>query len=426
MAQKLQWRTETRKVSVLVPNPKNPRVMSPKQMEDLKKSLRKFDIVELPVIDADDKIIAGHQRLLALQLLGRGEEEIPVRVPSRKLTKQEYEQYLLSSNRIHGDWDYGVLGQYFDLDTMLASGFDDNDLSVIFADALEVSDDEFDVEAELAKSVEPKSKLGDLYALGPHRLLVGDALDSAAVKRLVGKTQIDMIYCDPPYNISLDYDKGVSGKAHYGGVVDDTQSDEEYRAFLHTSMENALAVTKPDCHTFYWADQKYIGMVQGLFAELGLQNRRVCLWIKGAANPTPNVAFNKCYEPCVYATRGGPYIFPVGLNFAEVLNKELGPSGNKLMDDIKDSMDIWLAKRVAGVEYEHPTQKPLTLHERPLKRCTRPGGTVLDLFGGSGSTLLACDALKRVCFTLEFNLIFADLIIKRYEQATGIKAKKLN
>ena len=191
-------------------------------------------------------------------------------------------------------------------------------------------------------------------------------------------------------------------------------------------MENALSVAKPDCHAYYWCDQKYIGMVQDLFSELGFNNKRVCLWIKGAANPTRGVAYNKCYEPCVYATRNKPYLSPVALNFAEVLNKELGPSGNKLLDDVMDLMDVWLAKRISGSEYQHATQKPVTLHERPIKRCTKPGDTILDLFGGSGSTLIAADAMKRVCFMAEIEPKFIDLIIARYEHATGQKAHKLN
>jgi len=107
------------------------------------------------------------------------------------------------------------------------------------------------------------------------------------------------------------------------------------------------------------------------------------------------------------------------------LNKELGPSGNKLVDDIADYMDIWLVKRDPSHLYNHATQKPISLHERPIKRCTKPGDTILDLFGGSGSTLLAADAMKRVCFMAEIEPIFIDLIIKRYEQATNTKAKKL-
>jgi len=105
MSTQLTWRTVDKKISDLVPNIKNPRTMSPKQTEDLKRSLKKFDLVELPVVDLDNKVIAGHQRLMVLKLLGREHDTIPVRIPNRKLTEKEYDQYLLSSNRIHGDWD---------------------------------------------------------------------------------------------------------------------------------------------------------------------------------------------------------------------------------------------------------------------------------------------------------------------------------
>jgi DNA modification methylase len=423
---KLQWCTEQRKVSDLLPFKHNPRSLSDKQREDLVSSIKKFGLVEIPAINTNGKIIAGHQRIAVLQLLGRGEEKIDVRVPSRTLTAKEYKQYLLASNRIHGDWNYEILAEHFDIDTMLVSGFDDNDLSAIFADSLEVNDDDFDVEAELKKIKKPKARLGDIYALGNHRLICGDALDPDVVKRLVEKNKIDMVYCDPIYNIALDYDSGVGGKASYGGTVQDKKTDDEYCRFLKQSIENALVVTKPDAHVYFWCDQKYIGLVQGLFSESGLENKRVCLWIKGAANPVPTVAFSKCYEPCVYATRGKPYLSQVVLNLAEVFNKELGPSGNKLLDDIMDMSDIWLAKRISGQEYQHATQKPVTLHERPIKRCTKPGDTILDLFGGSGSTLMAADAMKRVCYMTEIEPVFIDLIIKRYEQSTGIKARKIN
>jgi len=113
------------------------------------------------------------------------------------------------------------------------------------------------------------------------------------------------------------------------------------------------------------------------------------------------------------------------MNFSEVLNKEIG-IGNKLLDDIMDIVDIWLMKRIAGSEYEHATQKPVTLHEKAIKRCTKPGGTILDLFGGSGSTLICADALKRVCFMSDIEPRFVDLIINRFERYAGIKAQKIN
>lgn len=423
---KLTWRTEQRLVKDLLPFKHNPRTLSEKQRRDLERSIRKFDLVEIPAVDTDGKIIAGHQRIAVLQLIGRGDELIDVRVPNRPLTEAEYKEYLLISNRVHGDWDFETLSQYFDVETMVVAGFDEHDLSAIFADALEVTDDDFDLEEALKEIKVPEAQVGDLYALGPHRLICGDSTDPEVVKRLVGEARMDMVYCDPPYNIALDYDKGVGGKANYGGNVDDAKSDDEYRAFLKRTMENALSVSAPDLHAYYWCDQKYIGMVQSLFAELGLDNKRVCLWIKGSANPTPGVAYNKCYEPCVYATRNKPYLSQTSLNFSEVLNKEVAPSGNKLLDDALDLFDIWLMKRVAGSEYQHPTQKPATLHERPLKRSTAPGANILDLFGGSGSTLIAADAMQRVCYMAEANPIFIDVIIQRYEKHSGTKAAKLN
>jgi DNA modification methylase len=396
--------------------------MSPKQIEDLKQSLQKFNLVEIPVIDTDNKVIAGHQRLMVMKLLDRGDEIIDVRVPNRVLTKKEYDAYLLGSNRIHGDWDWEKLADNFDVDILLESGFDDSDISHIWDDTLSVSDDEFDVDEELKKIKIPNTKLGDVYQLGSHVLVCGDSQDTELVKKLVVDAKINMIYFDPPYNISLDYNKGIGGKKNYGGTVNDSKSDVEYKTFLKRIIENGLAVSYPDTHVFVWCDQKYIGLLQEIYKELSIENKRVCLWIKNGANPTPGVAFNKCYEPCVYGVRGKPYLSDKVLNLTEILNKEIG-NGNKALDDMLDMLDIWLVKRSSGSEYQHPTQKPPTLHEKALRRCTKPNDIVLDLFGGSGSTLIACEQLNRRCYMVEQEPIFCDVIIKRYEILTGKKAK---
>lgn len=183
---KLSWRTEDRRISDLVPNINNPRSMTPKQVEDLKRSLLKFDLVELPVIDTDNTVVAGHQRLMALKLLGREHESIPVRAPNRKLTKREYDQYLLTSNRVHGDWDWQKLADNFDIEILKTSGFDDTDLTHIFND-LEVEDDEFDVEKELAKIKKSSVKPGDMYQLGEHAIICGDSTKPETLQRLLGK-----------------------------------------------------------------------------------------------------------------------------------------------------------------------------------------------------------------------------------------------
>lgn len=182
--EKLQWHTEMRKVSDLIPNDKNPRTISPKQIEDLKKSLKKFNLVEIPVADIDNKLLAGHQRVMVLKLLGRENEEIPVRLPNRKLTKEEYDQYLLTSNRMHADFDWDKLMENFGIETMIESGFDDLDFSRIF-DNLSVDDDDFQIEKELAKIKKTDVKLGDIFQLGPHRIICADNTDPDTIKKLM-------------------------------------------------------------------------------------------------------------------------------------------------------------------------------------------------------------------------------------------------
>lgn len=420
----LVWHTERRKVDSLVPYAKNPRTISQKQMQDLKKSLRKFNLVEVPALNLDGTILAGHQRVKALQLLGRGKEKIDIRLPNRLLTPNEAEQYLLSSNALGGDWDFERL-KSFDIDTLLAIGFDENDLAQIWDQNLETEDDGFNVEEEIKKIKKPKTKLGDIYALGSHKLIADDATNPTVLKKLFGKERASMIYSDPPFNIGLDYDNGIGGKQHYGGNVNDHRSDDEYKEFLLKSIKNALAVANPDVHIFYWADQKYIGLIQELYREFGITNKRVCLWIKNGQNPTPGVAFSKCYEPCIYGVRAKPYLSEGIGNLNEILNKELS-TGNRLIDDILDQLDIWLVKRLSSDLYEHPTTKPPTLHEKAIRRCTRPGDIILDSFAGSGSTMVAAEQLKRRAYLVELEPIFCDLILKRYEKLTNNKAKKIN
>ena len=421
---KLTWRTETRRVKDLLPFKQNPRKMSSKQIDDLTKSLKKFDLVEIPAIDTQDRILAGHQRCAVLQLIGRGEDIIDVRVPSRALTDSEYKQYLITSNKVHGDWDEEILSEYFETDLLLESGFDKDEITDIFTDVLETEDDGFDVEKELKKIKKPKSKLGDLYQLGPHRLLCGDSTVLESVEKVVGEAKIDMVYNDPIYNISLSYEKGIGGTKNYGGSAKDTRSPEEYETFLHKTIENALVVSKKDAHIFYYCDETYVPLIAKIYATLGIDFKRICIWLKGVANPTPQVAFSKVYEPCVYGVRGKPYLSPNHQNFDEVLNRDIG-TGNAMIESVMEMFNVWAVQRLSGKQYEHPTQKPVTLHDKPIRRCTKVGDNILSLFGGSGGELLAAHQLKRTCYMVEMDPVFVDLIIKRFETYTGLKVRKV-
>ena len=421
---KLAWHTEKRKVNDLVPYEKNPRQLSEKQLEDLKRSIKKFNLIEIPAIDMDNRIIAGHQRLKVLQFLNRGEEEIDVRVPNRSLSKAEYKSYLLISNAVHGDWDYDLLRD-FDTELLLSIGFSDSDLSHLWDDQLETEDDGFDVEAEIKKIKETKIKSGDIFALGPHKLICEDSLNPNTVKQLINKSKVDVINTDIPYNIGLSYNSGMGGKQNYGGKMNDQKTDTEYRSFIKIILENGLSIAKDDCHVFIWSDEKYIGMLQELYKEAGIDQKRLCMWLKNSQNPTPQIAFNKVTEFCLYGLRGKPYLSDKIKNLNEILNKEV-TSGNRLIDDILDLLNIWLVKRLPGNELEHPTQKPPMLYEKSLRRCSKSGDIILDLCAGSGSLMVACEQLKRVAYLVEIEPIFCQLIINRYEKLTNKKAKKIN
>lgn len=413
------------KVDSLKVSEYNPRKHDEQAEEQLKESIDRFGIVDPLIVNRapgrENVLIGGHFRAKVAKKSGI--KEVPVVFVNIPDIEKEKELNL-RLNRNVGEWDYELLKE-FDLNLLLDVGFDDQDLSSIWSDSLETEDDNFDVAKEVAKIKEPKVKLGDLYQLDDHRLICGDSTQLETVKRLVGKSKIDVTLSDPVYNINYDYDSGLGKGKKYGGTANDKKTDAEYRNFLKATIENALAVSEKDCHVFYFCDQKYIGLLQDIYAELGLDSKRVCLWIKNNQNVTPQIAFNKAYEPCVYATRGKPYISNRVTNLNEILNKETG-TGNRLPEDILDLFDIWLVKRLPTAEYLHPTQKPVTLNEKPLRRCTRPGDAVLDLFGGSGSVLIACEQMKRRCFMAELDPVFCEVIIKRYESLTGKSAKLIS
>ena len=425
MAKKLEWCTERRKVKDLIRYEKNPRTLSETQLEGLKRSLKKFNIAELPCINTDGTLVAGNQRVLALSLLGRDEEEIEVRVPNRPLTDKEFKDYLLTSNRSGADWDWQKLAEEFDLGELLTAGFDSLDLSNIFDDNLEITDDEFIEEVEIEKAKDTDIKLGDYFALGRHRLLCADATDPNSAKKLIGEMRADMVNDDLPFNIGLSYDKGVGNKGAYGGTTNDSKSDEDYEKFVKSVMQNALSVAKLDAHVMFWCDERYVWLFQKAYRELGIDSKRLCIWINDNQSPTPKVAFNKVTEFCVYGTVGRPWLNDKIKNLNEIQNKEV-TTGNRLTDDILDLFNIWLVKRLPSSEYQHPTQKSPTLHEKALRRCTRPGDIVLDLTAGSGSILSSCEQLKRTAYLCEMEPVFCQVIINRFKQISNEPIIKLN
>ncbi len=416
--QKLAWTTVQKRVNDLIPQEVNPRIITDKQMSDLKRSLKKYNLVEIPAVDLNGKILAGHQRIKALQLLGRGEEIIDIRQPNRKLTNDESKQYLIASNALGGTWNFESL-KSFDLDLLLDSGFDQLDLLKFWDEDKDTKDDKFDVDKEIKKIKTPVVQKGDLIIMGDHKLLCASSTDIHAVQKLFGEHKVTAIYSDPPFNIGLSYDKGVGNTRNYGGSFDDNQSPKEYVEFIRQVLKSALSVSVEDLHVAFWADEAWVWVFQTLYMELGIKNRRLNVWVKNNSSPTPTVAFNKCTEFCVYGSKGSPYLSDLVKNLNEIQNKDLS-TGNQLLEEISN---IWATKRLPSNQMEHPTSKNPELHHKFIMRCTKPGDIIFDAFSGSASTMICAEQLGRKVYSLEIEPVFCDLAIRRYEKLTGRKAE---
>lgn len=399
----------------------NFRKHSSEVIEQLKKSITEHGVVDPIIINSSPSregiIISGEMRWKACIELGH------TTVPCVEISISDIEKekaLILRLNAIKGDWNEEVI-KTLDEVFLMDVGFESKLLEEIFYDTLDTQEDSFDITAEIKKIKKPKSKTGNLYQLGSHRLICGSSDDSEVIKRLVQDEKMDMIYNDPIYNLSVNYDTGLSKGSKYGGKERDKRTDTEYEDFIRKTMQNALEVSSKDVHVFYYSDQKYASMMQRLYEELGIKFQRTCLWLKAVSNPTPQIAFSKIYEPVTYGVRGKPFINKTYTNFNELLNKEF-TNGHCVIEQFYDLIDVWAVKRLSGNQYEHPTEKPVTLHDKPIKRCTKIGDNILSMFGGSGGEMISAEQLKRKVFMVEKDPIFVDLIIRRFEKFTNTKA----
>jgi DNA modification methylase len=426
MNNQIVWTEVKVLVKDLIPADYNPRKLEVKEKADLTESINKFGRAEPIVLNIGSRkncIIGGHQRIKIYADLGV--TEVEAKIPSRELTETEEKELNLRLNKNLGSWDLEKLME-MDLTLLQEVGFDDNELSDIYDD-VDVLEDPYDVKKALKDITIPIVKTGEIWQLGEHKLLVGSSTDEAAVKLLMDKDLATIVYCDPPYNIGLDYSKGIGSSEKYEGNYsskDDSKTDDEYQKFMEDSITVAKKFALPDSHFFYWCDSTNIGLIQSIYTDNKIKNKRVCIWIKNNQNPTPKIAFNKVHEPCVYGVSGKPFLNDRIRNANEVLNKEVS-SGNQLHDEVLEMLDLWVVKRDKTTEYLHPTQKPVSLNEKPLKRCSAPGQIVFSGFAGSGSDLIACEILKRKWRGVEQDLIFATIVIDRWEKFTNQKAIRI-
>lgn len=396
----LEWHNEKRKVKDLVPFEFNPRKLSEEKKQLLINSIEKFNLAEVPAINLDNVIIAGHQRIKVLMELGRGEEEIDVRLPNRLLNEKEYKEYNITSNIPVGFWDVDVLDESFSDINLEELGLFIEDGKVVFEDydkqeakikVLEAEEDDFDVPDG---GSETDIVLGDLFEIGQHRLLCGDSTCSDTVAKLMNGEKADMVFTDPSYlmdfkgNVSWDKKNGTQPtfNAVHGQILNDKMSEKEGEDFLDAINTNiSLFCNGAFYITFYRLGiDKYFESLK----RTGLKCRSLIIWNK-LNHTLSNSDYMSRYEPIFYGW----------------VNDHKFYGGN-------NGMDIWDIERTRKNEL-HPTMKPISLCEKAINDGSRSNDKVLDLFLGSGSTMVASEQLNRKCYGMELNPKYCQVIVDR-------------
>ena len=387
--EKISWKSEKRKLVDLKNWEGNPRGAGEKDKEDLTNSLDKFGLAAPIIINTDNTIIGGHFRIRVLK--EKGVEDVDVRVPERKLTEQEVSELNLRLNKNLGKWDYDMLAN-FDEKELLGVGFGSEELDKIFQLDTQEEDEIPDLPDE------PISKLGDIYQLGKHRLMCGDATKKEDVEKLMDGKKAGMVFTDPPYNV----DYGVSKKLRHEvrTIENDKQSDSEWKDFNYSFIQNIIDFYKGG-DIYIWGASSPEGMKQRLWLnDIGFHWSATIVWKKQQLVLSP-AKYQRMYEPCFYGW----------------LEKSTYRGGRK-------QTEVWEIDRPLNSKL-HPTMKPVELCTRAIKNSSEREEIVLDLFGGSGSTLIAAEQSNRKCYMMELDAKYIDVIIKRWETLTNKKAQLL-
>jgi DNA modification methylase len=383
----IKWTTEKRKVSDLKAYDNNPRQITDVMFEKLKDSINTLGYVELIAINTDNTIVAGHMRVKALIALGRGEEIVEVRVPERKLTKEEFEKYLLVSNKVTGAWDYDKLANCFDNEFLFDAGFEPSELGMDIDD----SEEEEDI---IEPPVTPKTKLGDVYILGKHKVLCGDSFSPESIKLLLNEEKPDVLFTDPPYMMSMG-----GGGCFESSTKNMKERTKDIINFDPQLLKFLPSLGIPSYYIFTSKDAipKYFEIFKGY-------NFNLLTWCK--TNPTPftHGSFLPDIEYLLFFGEKGRYIWNNSLKPTEIYKKYYLSDKLEGRDDTGDV---------------HPTIKPIKPIKHKLLISSHKNGIVLDLFLGSGTTLIACEDTERRCYGIELEPKYVDVIVQRYVNRTG-------
>lgn len=386
-------------VSKLIPYANNSRTHDDAQVAQLAASIKEFGFRN-PILVDGMGIIAGHGRLMAARKLGL--EKVPT-IDCSDMTETQKKAYIIADNKLalNSGWDTNLLSlelEQLDADgfNLELLGFDTKELDELLAP--EVVEGLTDEDAIPDVPDEPKTKLGDIYILGNHRLMCGDSTSIDAVEKLLECQKADLLFTDPPYGVSYE---GGHNKKKRQGIIADTLQGEDLTDLFYESLSTAITWLKDGSALYVWyASGKSIETFASL-AKLPLKLRAVIQWykVKSGLGAFMSQYIPNC-EPCMYLHKEG--CSPAWY----------GPTNEKT---------VWELKKESTNSF-HPTQKPVELPERAITNSTKQGDMVLDLFGGSGSTLIACEKINRFARLMELDPKYCDVIVKRWEDFTGKQA----
>lgn len=431
-------------VSGLKPYENNAKIHTPEQVEQIKRSIQEFGFNDPIAVDEDNMVIEGHGRLLAVQELGWTEVEC-IRLDG--MTEEQKRAYIHIHNQL-------TMNTGFDLDILESElkSIEGIDMGFFGFDMDFEIDPDFDFDdgenaqsqlEETAAKAEPRAKRGQLWQLGAHRLMVGDSTDSDDVFRLTGGETMDLCVTDPPYNVALgrkDFSTSESRKRHRRTdglvIMNDDMEDHEFYDFLRGFYEQMLRVLKPGGGFYiFHADNEGLNFRAALKAAGG-QLRQTLVWAKNSMT-LGRQDYQWKHEPILYGWKDGAGHYFVNDRCQTTVFENRPDLDSMSREDLAELASFLLAKLEAvpntiirenkpARSELHPTMKPIALCAKLIQNSSKPGDKVVDFFGGSGSTMMACEQTGRACYSMELDTKYADVILTRWEEATGEKAVLLS
>lgn len=411
----------------LTPYKNNAKLHPQEQIDEIKRSITQFGMNDpIAVCGPENIIVEGHGRLIACQQLGI--ESVPV-IRLDHLTEDERKAYTLAHNKLtmNTDFDLEMLQKEIEsigLD-MAEFGFDDIDETNV-----ELEEDNYDMDEDEPRP-EPKSKAGEVYKLGDHYLMCGDSTKPEDVQRLMSQgatepVKADLVMTDPPYNVAVQNSQGMT-------IENDNMPEEQFAEFINKAFMNlSNSLKKGGAFYIWYGDSADIAFRTGC-KNNGLMIKQCLIWVKNSFN-FGRQDYQWRHEPCLYGWKEGDGHYFIYDRTQDTVKEDKPINFDELTKEEAVSMLKKAYAKPSTVQYEnkpqvndlHPTMKPIALIGRLIANSCKKGETVLDLFGGSGSTLIACEQLKRKCYMMEYDPQYVDVIIERWEQLTGKKAEKVS